>query len=173
MKQFPILKTGEEIIYSVAHRCNILVKVDGSIECLDDTDKLKTWETIVYSDKGNITKVLKAPKSVTTEPSGIVMEPSGIVMEPSGGKKSDGGKLDWTLIPWKALIPAVKVLMFGANKYGRENWKKVSLIRYERALLRHVLSDELNDEETGLPHLAHAMCCILFIITLRGKGKNE
>ena len=90
-----------------------------------------------------------------------------MVVNNIGGKKADCNKLDWTLMPWGVLKIVVKVLMFGAKKYDRENWKKVEIDRYKKALLRHVLTDEWLDEETKLPHLAHAVCCALFIMYLK------
>ena len=38
------------------------------------------------------------------------------------GKKFDQGKLDWSLVPFKSLEGMVKVLMFGEQKYSRDNW---------------------------------------------------
>jgi hypothetical protein len=96
----------------------------------------------------------------------VITEDDDIVIEESGGKKSDGGKLQWTIIPFKALEPVVRVLMFGAKKYGRENWRKVSPQRYKDALLRHVLTDEKVDKDTGEKHYAHAICCLLFLLML-------
>ncbi len=85
------------------------------------------------------------------------------------GTKYDGGKLRWGLIPLNSLSEIVKVLTFGAQKYAPDNWQKVENARerYYDALQRHVVAwkmGELTDPESGLPHLAHAGCCLLFML---------
>lgn len=87
------------------------------------------------------------------------------------GMKFDGGKLDYTLVPWEGMDEVVKVLEFGAKKYARDNWKKVEHAdtRYLAAAFRHLIqhnAGEVADKETGLSHLAHATCCMLFLLAL-------
>lgn len=99
----------------------------------------------------------------------------GVLTTPVG-RKYDSGKLDWTLLPFTSLEDAVRVLMFGAEKYERENWKLVAngRQRYTAACLRHLLKHmdgEEFDPETGLRHTAHAMVNLLFIEWLRKEGK--
>jgi hypothetical protein len=53
-------------------------------------------------------------------------------------------------------------------KNGRDNWQRVpdAVHRYEAAFFRHMVAfmhGEKNDKESGLPHLAHAGCCLLFL----------
>jgi len=84
------------------------------------------------------------------------------------GRKYDGGKLEYGLLPPFALEETVKVLTFGAQKYERDNWQKVpdSKRRYFDALQRHLWAwkkGEQNDQESGIHHLAHAMCCLMFL----------
>jgi hypothetical protein len=84
------------------------------------------------------------------------------------GRKFDGGKLEYGLLPPYALEEVVKVLTFGAQKYERDNWQKVpdSKRRYYDALQRHVWAwkrGEKFDPESGIHHLAHAMCCLMFL----------
>jgi hypothetical protein len=89
-----------------------------------------------------------------------------VVEEQSGGKKGDGGKRQWDLVDFKFLDDFIDVLTFGATKYAPDNWKKVSRNRYEAALMRHwsaYLQGEQNDPETGLPHLAHMTCSLMFL----------
>jgi hypothetical protein len=86
----------------------------------------------------------------------------------TGGRKFDGNKLEYGLLPPFALEETVKVLTFGAQKYERDNWKRVpdSKRRYFDALQRHVWAwkqGEQIDPESGLHHLAHAMCCLMFL----------
>jgi len=86
----------------------------------------------------------------------------------TGGRKFDGGKLEYGLLPPFALDETVKVLTFGAQKYERDNWKKVpdSKRRYYDALQRHLWAwkrGEIIDPESGIHHLAHAMCCLMFL----------
>ena len=77
------------------------------------------------------------------------------------------GKPEWSLVDFKSLEPMVKVLMFGAQKYDRHNWKKgLKITSTLDSLYRHInafTSGETFDGESGLPHLGHAMCNILFI----------
>jgi hypothetical protein len=87
------------------------------------------------------------------------------------GMKFDGGKLDYTLVPWDGMDEVVKVLEFGAKKYARDNWKHVehAETRYLAAAFRHIIKyneGEVADTETGLSHLAHATCCLLFLLSL-------
>ena len=86
----------------------------------------------------------------------------------TAGRKFDGGKLEYGLLPPLALEETVKVLTFGAQKYERDNWQKVpdSKRRYFDAMQRHVWAwkeGESFDPESGIHHLAHAMCCLMFL----------
>jgi hypothetical protein len=86
----------------------------------------------------------------------------------TGGRKFDGGKLEYGLLPPLALKATVDVLTLGAQKYERDNWKKVpdSKRRYFDAMQRHIWAwkeGEVVDFETGRHHLAHAMCCLMFL----------
>jgi Domain of unknown function (DUF5664) len=99
------------------------------------------------------------------------LPPDGVsdVQEPAnstGGKKYDAGKADYTLLPFNSLNDTVKVLGFGAIKYGRGNWQGVERQRYVAAAFRHLVAiaqGEQFDVESGLPHSAHLTCCSLFI----------
>ncbi|WP_319557925.1 dATP/dGTP diphosphohydrolase domain-containing protein [Thiomicrorhabdus sp.] len=87
------------------------------------------------------------------------------------GVKSDDGKAMFSLIPPHALHQVAQVLTFGAKKYEPENWRKVPNAnqRYLDAALRHLNAHqqgEKTDSESGLPHLAHATCCLLFLLEL-------
>ena len=89
-------------------------------------------------------------------------------LDPKLGRKLDGGKPDWSLLDLNNLTDTVSVLTFGAKKYARDNWKYVddAQNRYHAALIRHLAayqSGEYTDPESGLPHLAHAMCCLIFL----------
>ena len=89
-----------------------------------------------------------------------------IIVGVNGGKKTDKNKPRWDLVPFDALEGMVNVLTFGANKYEPDNWKKVEMWRYRGALMRHWvawLSGEDLDPETGLHHLDHMMCNLIFI----------
>jgi hypothetical protein len=85
------------------------------------------------------------------------------------GRKDDGGKIRVDLLPIGALQEVARVLTFGANKYGANNWQNVEpRSRYYGAALRHLFArgrGETHDSESGLPHLAHAACCILFLLS--------
>ena len=87
----------------------------------------------------------------------------------TGGRKFDGGKLQYGLVPPLALKETVKVLTLGAVKYDKNNWRRVpeAQSRYFDALQRHLwdwFGGEQLDPETGINHLAHAMCNILFLL---------
>ena len=71
-----------------------------------------------------------------------------------------------------------KVLTFGAEKYDPHNWRKVDDLqnRYSSAALRHIfahIDGEDADEETGLSHLAHAICCLMFKLEDELIGESE
>jgi hypothetical protein len=87
------------------------------------------------------------------------------------GRKDDAGKPRWDLLPPLALEEVARVLEFGARKYDPDNWRKVKgwRWRYVRAGIGHAfahLSGRKLDKQSGLPHLAHAVCCFLFILEL-------
>jgi hypothetical protein len=64
------------------------------------------------------------------------------------------------------------VLEYGANKYAPDNWRKVddAHSRYVNAAMRHLVTymqGEAKDEESGMSHLAHAACSLLFAMCFR------
>jgi hypothetical protein len=92
------------------------------------------------------------------------------------GRKDDAGKLEWSLLPKGSSHAVIRVLMFGAKKYGRENWIQVpeARQRYYDALMRHMdawwQDPKSKDADTGESHLAHAICCAMFLLYLDTNG---
>lgn len=88
--------------------------------------------------------------------------------------KRDAGKARWDCLPWRAVSLVVDVLTFGAAKYGAHSWRDVDDApnRYFAALQRHLtaryVEGEVNDPESGLPHLAQVACNALFLLSCDG-----
>lgn len=99
--------------------------------------------------------------------------------KPLEGRKDDQQKPRYDLIAPELLEFVARVLTFGANKYGERNWEQgMSWGRPFAALMRHIWAwwgGESNDPETGLPHLAHAACCVMFLLAYerRNIGKDN
>lgn len=88
------------------------------------------------------------------------------------GSKHDSGKPLMGAVPPNALLAVAKVLTFGAEKYGRDNWRQVASAetRYLDATLRHINAyqrGEAVDPESGESHLAHAVCSLMFMLELQ------
>ena len=99
------------------------------------------------------------------------------VVSTINGVKYDKDKPQWSLLPFKALTEVVEVLTYGAKKYAPDNWKKVpdAKQRYIDASFRHFtayIGGEKLDSETGKSHLAHALCCMLFLLAFE-KGEHN
>lgn len=100
----------------------------------------------------------------------------GVPARKPGAQKDDNGKRPWRLLPTKAVGLVVDVLGYGAylaprpdgtKGYGENNWQGIESLRYYDAALRHLTAWKLGerlDSASGLPHLAHAACCILFML---------
>jgi hypothetical protein len=90
------------------------------------------------------------------------------------GTKHDKDKLPYHLLPSDAVEAILEVMAFGATKYAPRNWELgMDWSRPFAALMRHMWAwwrgEEL-DPETGLSHLAHAGCCVLFLIAYERRG---
>ncbi len=83
------------------------------------------------------------------------------------GDRKNQGKLKWSLVPQSALIPMVRVLEFGAQKYAPYNWMKgLSITETCESLKRHLdsfLEGEDIDPESGISHIGHIQCNALFL----------
>lgn len=93
------------------------------------------------------------------------------------GLKFDNDKLRWDLLPIDCVEDVVKILTFGAKKYSANNWQNVEdgENRYYAALMRHLAASrmgEKTDPESGLSHLSHAMCNIVFLLWLEKHTKE-
>ncbi len=90
--------------------------------------------------------------------------------------KFDGGKLPFHLLSTEAMNQTAAVLAFGAQKYAAHNWRKGFVwSRPLSAAMRHITAfnaGEDKDPESGLSHLAHAACCIMFLLEFEKTHKE-
>lgn len=90
--------------------------------------------------------------------------------------KYDAQKARTDLLSTLAMEEIAKVLAYGAKKYAADNWRLgMSWRRLLGAAIRHIfafLRGEDYDSETGLSHLAHAGCCIMFLLEYQCTGNG-
>lgn len=90
------------------------------------------------------------------------------------GEKKDDGKPRWELLPYDAVEGVVHVLTMGAKKYAARNWELgISYGRVFGAVQRHLTAfwrGENHDAESGLSHLDHAMCELMFLSAYEKRG---
>lgn len=89
-------------------------------------------------------------------------------MDEAAAQKYDDGKPDMSLLSPIAITKIAEVMTFGKKKYEAHNWRSGLLYsRLLAAALRHILAymgGEDRDRESGLSHLAHASCCLMFLL---------
>jgi hypothetical protein len=94
------------------------------------------------------------------------------------GRKFDGGKLAYHLLPMDALDEIVKRFTHGAGKYAPGNWKKVdnAVDRYSAALMRHYSAyrqgERIDPEAPGLSHIGAVAWNALVLIWLDLHGRR-
>lgn len=90
--------------------------------------------------------------------------------------KFDDGKPPIDLVDKELIIEVAKILGYGAEKYEAHNWRTgLPLTRYYSAAMRHLMAwndGEDVDPESGLSHISHAACNMMFILRLM-KDKPE
>lgn len=102
----------------------------------------------------------------------------------NGGARYNKGKPRLDLIPPDVLIEWARVCTHGAEKYGREaggarNWERGMPWGVVYSCAQHHLdlwwAGERCEDESGLPHLAHALWNIgaLLAYELRGIGTDD
>lgn len=83
------------------------------------------------------------------------------------GLKYDSGKPRMDLLDPAALEGVAAVLTFGAEKYAAHNWRNgINVSRLIAASYRHlgaINQGEDIDPESGLPHVDHLGCCVMFL----------
>jgi hypothetical protein len=94
--------------------------------------------------------------------------PKEEVVESNKAMRFNEGKAQWSLVHFNSLIPFVRVLEFGAQKYDRDNWMKdMELNKILDSAQRHLaamMDGEELDQESGLPHAGHVMCNMMFYV---------
>jgi hypothetical protein len=84
-------------------------------------------------------------------------------------------KVQLNLVPAASLIYQALAMEDGSVKYGPFNWRKNSVKAsiYIAAALRHIQAwhdGEENAEDSGNPHLAHALACLGIIVDAKETG---
>lgn len=93
------------------------------------------------------------------------------------GRKFDGGKLRYDLLPVHALEEVTRVMTLGAEKYDPENWKRVpeGRRRYTAAAFRHIEAWRKGEttDEIGTHHIANAISNLMFILEKELQGLED
>lgn len=89
------------------------------------------------------------------------------VVSPAG-RKDDQGKNRLDLVEPEFIEGIGNTLTFGAEKYKENSWQNIEDAenRYYAAAMRHLLAwrkGEKVDSESGLSHLEHVACNIMFL----------
>lgn len=141
----------------------------GHLWYADRGDHLEVWDDLRWATSYNRigSDIHRKMKPIPTLEPFVSVEDS-----PTTGSKHDSGKPLIGAVPPNALLAVARVLTFGAEKYGRDNWRQVESAetRYLDAALRHINAyqrGEAVDPESGESHLAHAVCSLMFMLEMQ------
>lgn len=146
------------------------------VEPYYNTQVMATKPTLLDQIRSDPEYTTQSPKPVQQGP--VILNAG----EVKTAIKFDTNKADWSMMPWDSVEEILKVLEFGKQKYSAWNWSQGEGFKYSRvfnSLLRHLFAwfrGEDNDPESGLSHLAHAGCNVLFLIYFvkhKNKYKNN
>ncbi len=80
-------------------------------------------------------------------------------------------------IPERELVGVAAVLGFGAAKYEPRGWEKgIAFGRLFAAAGRHataLANGEYIDAESGLSHVSHFWCNVMFLVVLTARGRDD
>ena len=126
-------------------------------ELLDETER-----KVVFKQSFNITPAPAIPEEIFDTIN------KQVSLGAKQALKFDQDKLPLNLLSTEALNQTAAVLKFGADKYAEHNWRHgFAWSRPLAAAMRHLHAfndGEDRDPESGLSHLAHCMCCIMFLL---------
>jgi hypothetical protein len=74
------------------------------------------------------------------------------------------------LLPAHAVLAVAKVLKLGCDKYGEDNWHKITAAENVNHALIHLLAIRAGDKTDD--HLEHAACRILFALDQVLSGRD-
>jgi hypothetical protein len=104
---------------------------------------------------------------------GSLSEPKDkMTISPTGALRENKGKPQFHQMPYEAVEATVTVLhrcsVEGGGRYPKSNWRKGAPLSVPLdSALRHIfkrLGGEKYDDETGLPHLWHALTNLVFAV---------
>jgi hypothetical protein len=128
------------------------------------------YNTIPYTDVFGIDRISSTPPIGPVITTGFIAP----VQDTGDALRKDDGKLPWDLLPYDAVEEIVRVLDFGAKKYSPRGWEAgMSWSRCYAPTIRHLTKwwqGQDIDPETGISHLAHAACNILFLLAYSKRG---
>lgn len=135
---------------------NYIYKIDGVWYKEQDIGLYRTREEIEGTKKNPPHHVDQSTPAHIIEG---VSKDEPTTVNPFGGKQSRV-MYDYTLCDPKAMFEMTKVLKYGADKYGAENWRLIPIREHLNHMLIHTyayLAGDTSDE-----HLSHIMCRALF-----------
>ena len=104
-----------------------------------------------------------------------IFDMQGLYSQPVG-KKDDQDKPPMQLLDSIAMEGVASVLAFGAKKYKEHNWRNgLGYSRLIGAIMRHTAAinrGEDVDSESGLPHVDHLGCSVMFLSNLMKTRKD-
>jgi hypothetical protein len=113
--------------------------------------------------------VVSDPNAVSFTDTGFIEATGPVVQE---ALRYNQGKTQYSYIDLTCFQYTAQVLEFGAVKYDRDNWRKgMQTSKILDSLLRHIAAiqrGEVVDPESGLPHIGHIGCNVMFL----GNDKN-
>lgn len=84
-----------------------------------------------------------------------------------GGKQSKM-EYDFTQLDPRAMFQLAGILKYGSDKYGRDNWKRITPEEHLNHALQHIFAYLAGDKQDD--HLGHAFCRLMFAIVVDRDG---
>lgn len=168
------------LFYPLKHRFvkELKVKIaDEALRQLEEEKALAERVALRKTKRGRPSKTATTPK--VEKPKVEKVTPEDVQIKPDEAIRHNDGKIRYDLIPSCFLKEVAQVFTFGAMKYSENNWQGFNEKQQgeiNASLLRHIhayLDGEVNDAESGLPHLAHAAANLAFISYFRNQKERK